>query len=80
MHVRACFVEYFKIISSMNYFSFNVNIVDLKKDLFMKYHCHFKTTLTINEQIREDPNETEIKLCPKRVKSEQSVSCKTRFV
>lgn len=46
----------------------------------MKYHCHFKTTLTINEQIREDPNETEIKLCPKRVKSEQSVSCKTRFV
>lgn len=31
MHVRACFVEYFKIISSMNNFSFNVNIVDLEK-------------------------------------------------
>lgn len=31
MHVRACFVEYFKIISSMNNFSFNVNIVNLEK-------------------------------------------------
>lgn len=74
MHVRACFVEYFKIISSMNNFSFNVNIVDLEKNLFMKYQCHFKTTLTINEQIQENPNETKIKLCSKRVKSEQSVS------
>lgn len=69
IHVHTCSVEFYFYFCEWIIISLNVNIVDIKKDLFVSISiilCHFKITFTIREKIWEDPIETKIKACEKR--------------